>query len=239
MTRISILITGLFLLFSLPSFADGGGFLPADGFPHLALAKLTENKDCYEASWEYPVFGQPARDQTVRGWAERSFNEKIKELKKDCLQDHKPGEPKWTLDAKTEQVVAAPGTLSIKFVIREFTGGAHASYELRAMVLDKNGRELVYGDLFGQTDGLWQFLAEHCYAALYPQLKETWKTDPDWAKNGLAPHFDSFKHFLVTPEGLTLIFPPYQVASYAAGEQSCDIPWQDLTKFAPKAGIWK
>jgi hypothetical protein len=237
MTRIVALIIGLFL--PLPSFAGDGGFLPVDGFPHLALANLTENKDCYAASWEYPVFGQPARDQTVRDWAEHSFNEKIKELKKDCLQDHKPGEPKRMLDAKTDKIVTTPGTTSVKFVISEFTGGAHASHEVYTMVLDKNGRELAYGDLFAQTDGLWQFLAGHCYAALCLQFKNASEADREWIRNGLAPNFDSFKYFLVTPEGLTLIFPPYQVASYAAGEHICNIPWQDLTKFLPKPEIWK
>ena len=107
---------------------------------------------------------------------------------------------------------------------------------MRTLVLDKNGKQLDYVDLFTRTDGLWKFLSGYSIAAFTRQLGYA---NPSWAQGDLAPKADSFKHFVVTPQGLALFFDDYQVASYGAGEQSCDIPLKALAKFAPKPGFWK
>ena len=231
--------TRVFLLsaafFTLSVFAPAGGFSKENSYP---LKKLTENNDCYEASLEYPVLGQPARDQSIRDWAEAFFMQETGELKELCAEiERKPDSLKWEF-AVTPQVTASNTVVSIEFSVYTYTGGAHPNHDVRTLTLNEEGKPLDYGDLFGKTEGLWKFLSEYAFSALRPEMKKTDCWDADTVRGGLAPNADTFQHFVVTPQGLTLIFPAYQVAPYACGEQRCQVPVKALAKLAPKPGIW-
>lgn len=201
------------------------------------LAKLTDSNDCFEAQLEYPVFGRTALDQGIRAWAERFFAQEVANLKRSCAEMETKPERQWGF-AAGPQVLSTQGTVSIGFGTYYDTGGAHPNHGVHTLILDAEGKELDYGDLFLKTDGLWKFLSEYARTALRPELKEYWRNDPSLIQQGLAPKADSFKYFVVTPQGLTLIFPEYQVAPYVAGGQHCDVPLKALAKFSPKPGIW-
>lgn len=231
-TRVFLLSAVFFTLFV---FAPADGFSKENSYP---LKKLAENNDCYEASLEYPVFGQPALDQSVRGWAEQFFAQEMGELREFCAEDERnPDSPKWEF-AVTPQVTASNNVVSIEFAIHTYTGGAHPNQEVRTLTLNEEGKTLDYGDLFEKTEGLWKVLSEYAFSALRPEMKKNDCWDPDTVRGGLAPNPDSFKHFVVTPQGLTLIFPPYHVGPYACGEQRCQVPVKALAKLAPRPGIW-
>ncbi|HZS43182.1 MAG TPA: RsiV family protein [Candidatus Paceibacterota bacterium] len=61
-------------------------------------------------------------------------------------------------------------------------------------------------------------------------LKKNLGTDAEPAaiEEGAAPKQENFNAFLVTDNGLEIIFTEYQVAAYAAGEQEVTIPWSEL-----------
>ena len=209
------------------------------------LAKLAKANACFKAEMEYPIFGRPALDQSVRAFAKRFFAQEVADLKDGCAQlkaDTKAGietEPKlqW-YHVVRPQIVSTRRTVSIKFDIDAYTGGAHPNHRVRTLILNTNGKELNYDDLFANTEGLWTFLSEYARTALRPKMWEDWDKS-SWVTDGLAPNAESFQYFLVTPKGLTLIFPDYQVAPYVLGQQHCGIPLAALAKFAPKPGIWK
>ena len=225
----------LAFFFALSAFSPAEGLSKENNYP---LKKLTKNTDCYEASLEYPVFGQPALDQNIRDWAERYFAQETGELQKGCAEDERnPDNRKWEF-AVSPRVTASNNVVSVEFAIYSDTGGAHPNHDVRTLTLNEEGKILGYGDLFEKTGGLWKFLSEYAFSALRPEMKKNDCLDPATVRGGLAPNADSFKHFVVTPQGLTLIFPPYQVAPYACGEQRCQIPVTALGKLAPKPGIW-
>jgi len=216
------------------------------------LEKMTDNNDCYKQIYfEYPVLGQPAIDRSVRAWVESSFrgtdrwiHQACSGVIQNCINDKSVcgqyyGLGNWTYEASPEKIFLSPGAVSIAFVTVEYAGGAHESYNIHTLILNKDGRKLGFEDLFTRTEGLWQFFSNYCYRTMYNNLKKIWEMDPNWPKRGLAPTADSFQNVLVTPQGLTFLFHPYQVASKADGEQRCDIPLKDLAIFAPKPGIWK
>ncbi len=55
-------------------------------------------------------------------------------------------------------------------------------------------------------------------------------------KAGAGPDFNNFRAFTVEADSFTFLFPPYQVASYAAGRWSVKIPFYDLLKVLRKNG---
>ena len=231
--------TRVFLLsavfFTLSVFAPADGFSKENAYP---LVKLADTTDCYEASLEYPVFGQPALDQSVRGWAERLFAQETAELRNACAEDERnPDSPKWEFGA-SPQVFSSNKTVSIEFSVYTYTGGAHPNHETLTLILNEEGKTLGYADLFGKTEGLWKFFSEYAFSALRPEMKKNDCWNPSTVREGLVPNADSFQHVVVTPQGLTLIFPPYQVAPYACGEQRCQVPLAALAKFSPRPGIW-
>ena len=222
---------------ALASVVDAGNLSSVSRKEGYRLTKLTDANDCFEADLEYPVFGRTALDQGVHVWAEHFFAQESANLKRHCAEMGAKPERRWEF-AAGPQVFSTPGTVSIEFGIYYDTGGAHPGHGVRTLILDAEGKELAYGDLFLKTEGLWKFLSEYAYTVLGPVLKKNACWDPSWVKRGLAPNAESFKYVVVTPKGLTLIFPEYQLASYVCGGHSCDVPLKALTKFSPKPGVW-
>lgn len=125
-----------------------------------------------------------------------------------------------------------------------FTGGAHgmpisASFNLHLA----DGRLVELGDLFDDPRAALAALSEECRrqlegrfeANLREQIGEGKALAPalermrDWVARGTEPVARNFAVFLIDgldgkAIGLTVIFPPYQVASYADGEQQVEVP---------------
>ena len=216
---------------------------------------MTKNKpnECYKNIYfEYPVLGEPSIDKNIKDWSENLFQLVIKETSEQCLKcreectkgsddccDKYQDYGNWTFDTELDEVVKTKGTVSLKFIMREYAGGAHSSHDLATRIISNDGKTMNRTDTFTRTEGLREFFSDYCYRSMYPILKDTWDETPSWPQEGLAPNEKSFKYALITPQGLTLIFPPYQVASFAQGEQRCDIPLKELAKFGPKPGIWQ
>ncbi|MCL1889564.1 MAG: DUF3298 and DUF4163 domain-containing protein [Desulfovibrionaceae bacterium] len=205
---------------------------PAD-FPRESLS---EANACHTARLDYPFFGRPALDQAVRQRAESLFRDILAELDQDC-----PGgtdkNPKASFEAAC-LVFNTRQTVSVRFDTWVYTGGAHGLEGVRTATLRlDNGSELGYRDLFSRPEGLWEFLADYVRAALRPTLEAYWQTMPEY-EAGLDSKEESFRHFAVTPAGLSLFFPPYQLAPYSAGAQYCDIPLEKLLRFVPRPGVW-
>ena len=53
--------------------------------------------------------------------------------------------------------------------------------------------------------------------------------DKQWLEDGTDPSYiDNFTNFLVTPSELIIKFPAYQVAPYAAGDFTVNIPYEEF-----------
>jgi hypothetical protein len=53
-------------------------------------------------------------------------------------------------------------------------------------------------------------------------------SDVDFLKEGTSPEDENFETFFFDNAYLTILFAPYQVASYAAGPQTLRIPTSEL-----------
>jgi hypothetical protein len=139
------------------------------------------------------------------------------------------------------------------------TGGAHPNPVQAAFVFDRKAGKLVTLDeLFAAPDAARKALANFAHAALLKKLManapKPGEGSPDaireWKSNmlqmldgGTKPTTVNYSVFVVqagaTPDaaspGITLIFPPYQVAPYVEGTQTVDVPASVFAKFLKPA----
>jgi hypothetical protein len=128
------------------------------------------------------------------------------------------------------------------------TGGAHPAPIDAAIVYDTQAqRSIPLDDLFAQPDAARRALADFVRAAITekmmaqapkpgegsPRAVNEWKASAKQiVEQGTQPTSQNFANYIVRASaqpgdpspGLTLIFPPYQVAAYVYGTQVVDVP---------------
>ncbi|MDR2050649.1 MAG: DUF3298 and DUF4163 domain-containing protein [Deltaproteobacteria bacterium] len=225
-------------LSSEPLLADGETVNEGEkrgGFP---VESLAESNDCYDIRIAYPFFGRPDADQALRRRVEALLLSTADEFLALCRESPKARRPENAFSADYA-LFGTPQTISVVFSGYTDSGGAHGLTEMESLTwLVSGGEKLDYADIFARADGLWEFLADYARGALRPELEEIWLAAPEFAA-GLDPVEASFRVFALTPEGLSLFFPPYQTAPHAYGTQRCDVPLEDLLRFVPRPGIWQ
>lgn len=135
------------------------------------------------------------------------------------------------------------------------TGGAHPAPIDAAIVYDAHARRtLPLDDLFAQPDAARKALADFARAAITRKLMAQapkpgqgpqqaiaeWKDSAKrMIEQGTQPTSQNFANFIVRTTGnpldpspgLTLIFPPYQVAAYAHGTQTVFVPTEVFARY--------
>jgi hypothetical protein len=126
--------------------------------------------------------------------------------------------------------------LSLRFEAYLFTGGAHGYTTTRFLNFNKEtGEEVDALDFFSNRSKLEE-VAESAF-------RKTFEISADSAINSTGFMFEENTYYLpeqigFSPEGLTLLYNPYEVASYADGPLTVVIPFGMLkeTGVAPK--LW-
>jgi len=167
----------------------------------------------------------------------------------------------WSLWAVTLILAAVALLLGISSVpiVRESglqdSGGAHPAPIDAAIVYDAHARRtLPLDDLFAQPDSARKALADFARAAITekmmaqaptpgegsPQAIAEWKADAKrMIDEGTQPTSQNFANYVVRAgaqpndpsPGLTLIFPPYQVAAYVYGTQTVFVPTEVFARY--------
>ena len=131
--------------------------------------------------------------------------------------------------------------VSMQVLTDEFTGGAHPNQGFYTLTYDlKAGKTVRLADLFRPGAAYLRTIADYCAKDLQA------RKDPDSGENrglatdifadGVKPTADNFQNWAVTQKGLLILFPPYQVASYADGPQSVIVPYSALKSIARSDG---
>ncbi|SEM36325.1 Protein of unknown function [Luteibacter sp. UNCMF331Sha3.1] len=122
-----------------------------------------------------------------------------------------------------------------------FTGGAHPAPIVDSFTYDMQ-EERVIGirEFFDDPHAAESAFASEARRQLFTALddqEQPLASDSEQIDLGTAPGKDHYRVFslLTGPDnkvhGLTFIFPPYQVASYAAGPQAIDVPSEAFSAF--------
>ena len=138
--------------------------------------------------------------------------------------------------------------VSVRETGMQDTGGAHPIPIDSTIVYDVRGHHTIpLDDLFDDTDAAHKALSDYSRAELTKKIMaqapkpgegsteaiREWKTNAqEMIDDGTQPTTQNFANFIVragagpddASPGLTLIFPPYQVAAYVYGTQTVDVP---------------
>lgn len=161
----------------------------------------------------------------------------------------------YTLDLNFTVARRTADFVSVTASGSSFIGGAHGMPILASFNLDLASDKLAtLPDLFADAHAGLQALSDECRRQLEGRYEAKLRDDPGnmtpvqqaadiqsmkrWVEKGTEPSAANFAVFLIDgldarAIGLTVIFPPYQVASYADGQQQVEVPakvFYDLLK---------
>ena len=156
-------------------------------------------------------------------------------------------------------VANTPVFTSVRETGMQDTGGAHPIPVQAAFVYDrKTGKLITLDDLFADPAAARKALANFAHDTLLkkfmagapkpgegsPEAIREWKSNTvQMLDDGTKPTSVNYSIFVVragaapdaSSPGLTLIFPPYQVAPYVYGTQTVDVPASVFEKFLDPA----
>ena len=117
---------------------------------------------------------------------------------------------------------------SVHLISYAYTGGAHYTREDISLVYDeKDNKYLNFLDI----------LVDDGFNSLLPIIKESLLEysnlnnivlNEEWVNDGTKYSAENYQNFYLDEDGLVIIFPPYQVASWADGEIKIEISYDKL-----------
>lgn len=118
-------------------------------------------------------------------------------------------------------------TVTYVYTLYMDTLGAHPNTFYRTFTFDTaSGKELAIQDLFIPRSDYLKRLSAIAEFELSKSLGEF--ADLDYIRQGVVADAINFQSFAIEEDDLILIFPPYQVAPYAAGTQNVSIPLSQI-----------
>jgi len=181
---------------------------------------------------DLPPSAQPLRE-TIDRYVERQKRDFLASLDSPAARARARELP-WDLYLDIAVSSRSDRFINVQVDGSAFTGGAHPAPIVDSFTFDLDQRRVVgIDDLFVDPRAAETAFATEARRQLLTALDD--QDDPlasnsEQIEQGTEPGKDRFRVFslLTGPDdkvhGLTFIFPPYQVASYAAGPQAVDVP---------------
>lgn len=221
----------LAVLFLVPSFQ-----VQAEPIP--TARKMLETKDstiaqrtsAFSIDIHYPITGYSKIDKDIREFAEQlaqSFKATSEE----------PHTNPYELSTAYVLTSPSPQYLSLVWQIYVYTGGAHSNLEISTFTYSATtGNTIELYDVFEDLDLALEIASDYAERELKRTLEDM--ADLDMIREGTAPDVENFSRFALTPSGMRFYFPPYQVAPWAAGMQTVEVPLSELSPAKPQRILW-
>jgi uncharacterized protein YecT (DUF1311 family) len=187
----------------------------------------TEKTNRIDIELEYPRTGVKAIDDDIHTIVAK----KAKQFRKLSLDVYQKGDGVYTDDADYTIVRNDGQVFAVIWNETADFHGAHPSNEIfTANYLLPDGWRIYLPEI---VDGARAFkrISALSIASLDKQLSSPDSmSDRDWISKGASPDAINFENFALLRDRLHIEFPSYQVAAYAAGPQTVEIP---LSQLAP------
>jgi hypothetical protein len=157
----------------------------------------------------------------------------------DASPENKSSSPANTLDISYSIALAKDDLISIEFDVGNYaSGAAHANYDSEVLNYDlKAGKVLKMADLFSPGAKYIQSISAYCIKDLKNQSKSPGSLlDDQTIQSGAGPNAGNYDSWTITKKGLKITFDPYQVAAFAAGQQSVVVPYSALKELIKPDG---
>lgn len=213
--RCKILILSLSLIILI------SGIFVIKGLNKKEELHILESTDNYDLKIDYPNIENKEVKQKIDEYVKEqkdSFLNIVKEIE-DLEQ------PKYDFNLSVN-VNDYKDITHVYMLTFAYTGGAHYTRDDTSLYYDNKTKEFVDLKYFFKDEESFKKISSIAY---YYVLKLEDKTfDELWVKRGTDPTIDNYKHFNFKEEGLEILFPPYQVASWADGEIKITIPYEEI-----------
>ena len=194
---------------------------------------IVERNPRYIVRATYPSFGQPRIDSELALWVRQRIDTFVEGI--EAIPAEAP--LRYSLSISYSLFQPSPRYVSIIFFITTNTGDPLTDQGMATFSYDiHQGRLLDYPDIFARRDSLFSFFSSFCHR----QLAVAPRKDDDHRvfSRGLTPEASNFSFFTLTPTGMSIYFPPSQVAPAQEGTQRVDIPLLDLIPYSPLLPLW-
>ncbi len=183
---------------------------------------ITDSASYYTINAVYPV----VKDDVINSYFKNFVTSAISQFKDDTSwaagdgANIAPAEASsLSLDIKyTEQKSARADNFI--FSVTTYTGGAHGLQATQTFAFSPTGQQIMLPALFKNGVTGLKTIAPY----VQEELAKSPDADPQAIKDGTVPTEANFQNFIITDDGLTFIFDPYQVAPYSAGTQTVKVP---------------
>ncbi len=212
---------GKILVLSLSLIILISGIFVIKGLNKKEELHILESTDNYDLKIDYPDVENKKIKQKI--------DEYVKKQKDDFLNNVKAVEnieqPKYDFNLSVN-VNDYKNITHVYMLTFAYTGGAHYTRDDTSLHYDNKTKEFVDLKYFFKDEESFKKLSSIAY---YYVLKLEDKTfDELWVKRGTDPTIDNYQHFNFKDEGLEILFPPYQIASWADGEIKITIPYEEI-----------
>jgi hypothetical protein len=166
-----------------------------------------------------------------------SFKDEISQYDEDEVNGDASLGWQYTLAIDYTVPVFNNNLVSVLLNIYPYMGGAHGLNYFATFNYDiANDKLLSLADIFKPGFAYLSFLSSYCFEDIKNQVKSTGtEPDTDWIKAGTDASFeDNFANFLLTPDGIVIKFPAYQVGPGAAGDFSVLIKYDENMNISAK-----
>ena len=120
----------------------------------------------------------------------------------------------------------------VNILTYSYTGGAHYIRDDYSLYWDDDTKEFIDLKYFFKDEEAFKEMTNLAYYyVINLGQEENRNFDQLWVRRGTAPTIDNYRHFEFTDNGLEIMFPPYQVASWADGQINITIPYEDINKY--------
>ena len=182
-----------------------------------------ENKN-YIVEINYPK----VKSKQLLAYTDDYIKNKKKEFKEEISMEDPLNSSKYEFKADYK-VTDNNNILGLHLNISEYTGGAHHVRYDKSYYYNKESDEIVSIKDFLEKDTSLDKLANLSYYYVMKYSDDNnLNFDKEGVKEGLSSNLNNFEHFNFIDDGLEFIFPPYQIAYYAAGEIKIVIPYNEL-----------
>lgn len=134
---------------------------------------------------------------------------------------------------------ASPTIVSLTYdIVTYSTGAAHHNSHFKTFnfFLAPRVGLIQLEDLFEDPMAAGQAISDSCLRILSQEYWDRVGEMPDedalrWMSAGAGPKLEAFQNFTLGPDGVTLLFGPYEVAPYALGRWAATVPFLELIDF--------
>ncbi|MDD3341062.1 MAG: polysaccharide deacetylase family protein [Bacilli bacterium] len=180
----------------------------------------------YTYKVSYPILSLKELDTSITSYIKNLKAEFVKKAETD-----KPKEP-YELNVSYAKNTYQDITF-LELTVYKYTGGNHYAREEKSYYFNfKTKKQLRLSDFFLEGKDYLHELSKYAKEEVLNYASSKGKTfDEAWVNKGTEEKEENFKHFFFNDSGLTIIFPPYQVSSWADGEVRITIPFTKINRY--------